>query len=99
CVCNAAEKAPAACRVIARVLVEECRIQVLTKKGTGFFLNEHSFIQSGQAGCASGTEACQFGFAHYARVDASRSKCQRRACFIDEAAKFVRLSRRLCGRG
>ena len=37
----------------------------------------------------------QFGFAHYARVDANRAKYQGRARFIDERLKFLRLSWRL----
>jgi hypothetical protein len=82
--------------VIARVLLEKCRIQVLTKEGAGLFLNERPLVETHQAGLASGTEASQFGFAHYAGVDASRSECQRRARFIDKRAKFLCLSWRLC---
>jgi hypothetical protein len=53
--------------VIARVLLEKCRIQVLTKECSGLFLNEHPFIQFGQASLASRTKASQFDFADYGK--------------------------------
>jgi len=81
--------------MIPRVLLEKCWIQVLTEEGAGLFLNERAFIQFGEAGLASGTKAPRFGLTHYARVDASRSECQRRTRFIDECAKFLCLSWRL----
>ncbi len=71
------------------------RKQVLTEKGAGLFLNKRHSIESCKAGLRSGSEMFQFCFAHYARVDANRAKYQRRAGFINECLKFLRLSWRL----
>jgi len=95
CVCGPSHNALAGRRIITWVLLEQRRIQVLTKKGAGLFLNERDSINSGKARLRSGSEMFQFGFAHYARVDSHRAKYQRRACFIDERLKFLRLSWRL----
>ena len=95
CVHRTTPNARAARMVIARVLLEKCWIEVLTKEGARLFLNERPFIQFGQAGFTSGTKASHFGQVHYACVDASRSECQRRARFIDERTKFLPLSWRL----
>ena len=95
CVGGPAHEAVARRRVITRVLLEQRRIQVLTKKGAGLFLNKRHSIESGKAGLRPGSEMFQFGFVHYARVNASRAKYQGRAGFIDERLKFLRLSWRL----
>jgi len=50
CVGGPAHNAAAGRRAITEVLLEQRRIQVLTKKGAGFFLHRHQFKEGGKAG-------------------------------------------------
>src|ERR1035437_4409968 len=95
CVGGPTHKAVTGRSVVTWVLLEQRRVQVLTKKGAGLFLNRHHLIKSGKAGLRSRSDVFQCCFAHCARADANRPKCQRRACFIDERVKSLCLCWRL----